>query len=141
MVVACLGCSGRVASPGANPPARPPAASDAAIADAAPKGVSEAEAREILNRAFRDAGLRVVNDLGWQKPAIDVTLDGYDPEREVGYEYVAEAERGTELDESELKELRNYPRILVLHPSSASAIREQAEEFLVTILAPDGGSE
>ncbi len=87
---------------------------------------------------FREAGWRIVNDAPWREGAIEVTLDGYDPEHDLGYEYVAERERNTELSSSEQGRLRQHARILVLDACSGEELRAQAERFLQSLAASLG---
>lgn len=101
-------------------------------------GVPEAIARELLDRLFREAGLRIVNDVKWSRPGIELTLDGYDPERDVGYEYIAAAEAGAELDESERIALQTHPRIFVAAPAARDQLQSAAEAFLAALASPAG---
>jgi hypothetical protein len=92
--------------------------------------VSEVEARFLLNRMFREAGLRIVNDHHFRKPNIEVTLDGYDPERGVGYEYVAAQEQGTDLSSDELVVLKEVDGIFIAIGGSLDQLEAEAEAFL-----------
>ncbi len=83
-----------------------------------------------MNRLFREAGLRIVNDRVFSKGIVSVTLDGLDPERGIGYEYIASIERGTDLSLREAADLDAEPGILVLRSSSLDEVEERARAFL-----------
>jgi len=51
-------------------------------------GVSEAEGRRVLKAAFAAAGFNIVEDYHFCEDGVEVTFDGFDPERRVGYEYM-----------------------------------------------------
>ncbi len=64
--------------------------------------LSEAAARAVLSERFRAAGYRVRYDVPLARPGeFAFTADGYDPDRRVGFEYVAASERDTELSRTE----------------------------------------
>lgn len=110
-------------------PRVPPQVFDAGVTDAEQDGVSEVEARLLLNQMFRDAGLRIVNDYPFRKTDIEVTLDGYDPERGIGFEYLAPSERGADLSQSEGLALANEDVFLV-NGGSLEELERAAERFL-----------
>ncbi len=90
VLAACGGGAGERA-----PIPRPTFAADAAPGpDAAPEPpdagppLTEAEARALIAGRFRAAGLRIRQDV----PVGGVTLDGADPQKQIGYEYVAEGD-------------------------------------------------
>lgn len=95
-LVACGGGSGErpVLRPGAPTP-QPTLRADAStgldaagpLPDAGPT-LTEAQARALLAERFRAAGLRIRQDV----PVGGVTLDGADPQKHIGYEYVAEGD-------------------------------------------------
>lgn len=93
---------------------------------------SEIRARDILFTAFRDAGMVPIDDFLLEAPGLNVTLDGYDPERKLGFEYVAVDEELTDITATELKLLKRYSdaRILVVAATQESEIIEQAQAFL-----------
>ncbi|GAB4510745.1 MAG: hypothetical protein Tsb0020_28260 [Haliangiales bacterium] len=69
---------------------------------AASPALSEAAARAVLSERFRAAGYRVRYDVPLSRPGeFAFTADGYDPDRRVGFEYVATSERDTELSRAE----------------------------------------
>ena len=94
---------------------------------------SEVAARSLLNRLFRDAGLRIVNDRIFAKGQVEVTLDGYDPERGIGYEYIASEERGTDLSRQEELDLEDESDILVLSGGTLAEVEERALAFLAAL--------
>ncbi len=51
-------------------------------------GASEAEGRKVLRAAFTAAGYQIVEDYHFVEDDVDVTFDGFDPARRVGYEYM-----------------------------------------------------
>ena len=65
----------------------------------------------------------------------DVTLDGFDPRRRVGFEYVSFAERGRDLDAGEAAALERAAevRVLVVLAADSAAIEEQARAFLAEL--------
>ena len=118
------------------PPVQDPTPPSPHQADAAaPEGpsASEVAARSLLNRLFRDAGLRIVNDRIFAKGQVEVTLDGYDPERGIGYEYIASEERGTDLSRQEELELKGESGILVLSDGTLEQVEKRALDFLAAI--------
>lgn len=106
-----------------------------APAEAAPgaQALSESAARALLADAFRAAGFRVRYDVPVARDgAFALTVDGYDPMRRVGFEYVAEEERGAELDAGERSLLARDPeqRVLVIDAVDAAGLEERAQRFL-----------
>ena len=95
--------------------------------------LSEVSARRILNQRFRNAGYRILNDSLWKEEDIEVTLDGYDPEKEVGFEYIAPSEVGVDITDAETHRLRGHRAILVVEPMSKQRLERYIEEFLSKI--------
>lgn len=135
----CLFACGTRASPPASARTTPQATTydrtpAMAPAEAAPVAVlSEAAARAILARRFRAAGFRVRYDVPIARPgAFDVTVDGYDPARQVGFEYVDTAERDTDLHAAERAALERDPehRILVVDATDAAGLEARITPFL-----------
>lgn len=64
-----------------------------------PDMMTEAEARMIVERVFRDNGVAlwadVEVDFTYGGDTVTLEVDGYDPALEVGYEYVAPPDRST----------------------------------------------
>jgi hypothetical protein len=98
--------------------------------------LSEAAARALLAERFRASGLRVRYDVPVARDdAFALTVDGYDPVRRVGFEYVADDERDTDLDDDERAALARDPeqRILIVDAADAAAVDALAERFLHTV--------
>ncbi len=110
----------------------PPA--DAAV------GISEVQARRELDILFRDAGLRILNDEPLLGAAIEVVLDGYDPERHIGYEYIDASEAAQSLSADERVNLARDHRLLFLDACSLDELRRAASSFLERATSPDAGS-
>jgi len=97
---------------------------DAGSPDAVFKAVDaigETEARSILSDVFRGAGYRILYDV---MVSSSVALDGFDPRKKVGYEYVAVG------DLAAPSGLESVGQVLVLGPSSREKITEQAKAFV-----------
>jgi hypothetical protein len=85
--------------------------------------LTEAAARALLAERFRAAGFRVRYDVQVARDgAFALTVDGYDPARRVGFEYVAEAEAGVDLDPDERTALArdHAQRILIIDAAGAA---------------------
>jgi hypothetical protein len=109
-----------------------------AVVDAGP-ATSEHLARAVLDRMFRDAGLRILSDVPVELPGAVFTVDGFDPERRIGYEYLDEQELGLDLEEAELTWLKqNDTSILVIEPTTSDRVESIAQRFLQR-LTPDAG--
>lgn len=72
-------------------------------------------------------------------------MDGYDPERHLGFEYVAVAERGTDLDDAERAALardRDHG-ILVVDATDAASLDAASTSFLAErqLLDSEDGSD
>jgi hypothetical protein len=68
-------------------------------------------------------------------------LDGYDPERGVGYEYIASEERGTDLSRQEKLDLEDEPDILVLSGGTLEELEARALDFLAGLNPSNPESE
>lgn len=138
-------CSGGTSQVTAEPA---PTLLDAAVASAPPvtldagPSLSETAARAILAERFRAAGLRVLHDVTIEIGAGAVTLDGYDPQRRVGFEYVDARERGGDLDDAEAEALAaaDDPRVLVVAATDERELRRRVDRFLGQIVE-DAGAE
>jgi hypothetical protein len=118
---------------------------DRAAAPGPTAGLDEAGARFLLAARFRAAGFRIVADVPLSEGDVALTVDGFDPERRVGYEYVAAEERGVELDEAERDRLARLAgvTVLVMDAADAAAVSALADRFLSGIArapGPDAGS-
>jgi hypothetical protein len=138
-----LGCS----SPAARPiePAPAPIAIDAGIdapvpIDAGP-AIDEVHARAQLGAVFRAAGLRLRYDVRVVGAGYEFTADGYDPERRIGFEYIAPAEIGTDISGDEPARLAadDRVRILLIGPADARTVAAAADAFAARHLHPDAG--
>lgn len=100
--------------------------------------MSEIEARALLSERFRNAGFRVVHDVLVTKDGYQITADGYDPDRGVGFEYIAESERGTDVSAEERSALggRGQP-ILILDAAGQQRVSKAVDSFLGAL--PDAG--
>lgn len=94
--------------------------------------VSETEARTLLAERFRAAGYRVRYDVRITGQGFDITVDGYDPDARVGFEYIAPAERDTDVmaDEREHLVRDGAHRVLILDPLPRSALEQRIDAFL-----------
>jgi len=92
--------------------------------------LDEASARWLLASRFRAAGLRVVEDVTIEADGIALVVDGFDPGRRVGYEYVAPEEREVELDAARRVAAQADPRILVVDAAGAESIERAIDAFL-----------
>jgi hypothetical protein len=154
-VVLCLACAGArdgrhvpvAVEHGARPDGgtradRPRAGAGPALDGDGP-ALTEAAARALLAERFRAAGFRVRYDVQVAREgAFALTVDGYDPARRVGFEYVAEAEAGADLDPDERTALArdHEQRILIIDAAGAAGaadeVRGLAERFLQALDTP-----
>jgi hypothetical protein len=124
---------------GAESGTSPGAATVAPEVDASPgEHLDEASARRLIAARLRAAGLRVVEDVPLRAEGLDVTLDGFDPARRVGYEYVAADERGADLDDGERGRLAGLAdaRVLVVDSAGAEQVTAAVERFAAALAAP-----
>lgn len=119
-----------------------------APADAAPRPIDagpplgETEARLLAADRFRRAGLRIRQDVRVIRTGLyDLTLDGWDPEQRVGYEYIAPEEAGLDLDGPELAELARDStlRVLILDRTDRPTTTALIEAFLADLIGADAG--
>lgn len=109
------------------------------LASRAPAGegsqLSEEAARALLAQRFRAAGFRVRYDVAIARAgAFALTVDGYDPVHRVGFEYVATAERDTDLNAAERTALAHErsERILIVDAAGAAGLDAAVTRFLDT---------
>ena len=50
--------------------------------------MNEREGCEVLERCFRHAGLAIARDYLFHEDGVKVTLDGFDPTKRVGFEFI-----------------------------------------------------
>ena len=107
------------------------------------KGCTETEGRAVLKEAFTAAGFEIQEDFPMQGMGLDVTLDGWDPVRRVGYEYLTrEADDRREFTEPEIARLyskmgRGELHILLIDGEGKpdkEMIRYLAQNFLRSIV-------
>ena len=135
-----------------------PAAGDGSSAIPGPP-VTEAVARALLARRFRDAGWRIRSDVrvtssgnsgdapdsvapdsdaAADPSAFELTVDGYDPEARIGFEYIDPSEAGADLSPTERTALASNSthRILIVDPADSDRVLELADRFLARHAAP-----
>lgn len=147
VAIAAAACGGeRAADPRPDAPRTgDPVEVPAAHAASAPAGgpLDEASARLLIASLLREAGLRVVADVPLGAGGVEVTLDGFDPARRIGYEYVAADERGADLDDAERPRIAGMAgtRVLVIDSGDAEAVTGAVERFLATGDEASAGDE
>jgi hypothetical protein len=84
--------------------------------------LTEARAREILGKRFAAAGAALEPDYSFREGDLMVTLDGYDPDRRIGFAFVshADADVVTDFDEATDEAFRQLAaaaraHVLVVH--------------------------
>jgi hypothetical protein len=98
--------------------------------------VSEASGREILRGVFEQAGYQIIEDYPLDVGGTTIHLDGYDPRRRVGYEYVtAEAGDREEITPSVYVALEAMMRrgelaIFLVDEIDVGGLAEGAKRFL-----------
>lgn len=98
--------------------------------------MSEAAARAVLSERFRRAGFRIRYDVRVRVDGqFDITFDGFDPDEQVGFEYVDEVERGTDLVDAERAALESSGdyRVFVIDAVDPAVLAASADMFLSTI--------
>ena len=115
-----------------------PGAADAAVpsGDAAAQTthhIGETEARAILADAFRKAGFRILYDVALPAdgPGSTIAVDGFDPRKKVGYEYIASEELAT------AESLRKFAptSVLVVGPATREDVQAAAATFVAALIA------
>ena len=109
--------------------------------------ISEASAREVINRRLTMYGARLQSDYAFHEGTVLCTLDAYDPELGVGYAYISHADEDivTDIDsetELALHELmyQNCCYVMVIHDSNVRSIEQlviYVDQFLQQIPHPD----
>ncbi len=149
LAIAAAACGGeRAAEPGPDAPRTSDGvASEGHASEAgpgAPTGqLDEASARLLIAGRLRAVGLRVVADVPLGAGGVEVTLDGFDPARRIGYEYVAADERGHDLEDAERERLAGVAgtRVLVIDSGDAEAVESAVERFLAAGAGPSPAAE
>ncbi len=96
---------------------------------------TEVQARRLLDRLFRQAGLRIVNDYFCEGAICcggtgGITLDGWDPEKAVGYEYVDVSEAGLELREEQALASQSCVGVFLSRATDIERLERSAKQFL-----------
>jgi hypothetical protein len=107
--------------------------------------VAESLARELIFRRMGNEGFELTHDFAFSYEDLLVTLDGFDEQRKVGFQYVshADADVVTDVDsgvEERLRELsmQGIIQVLVIHDhdaTTADIVLERVESFLATLPA------
>jgi hypothetical protein len=105
--------------------------------------VAESLARELIARGMAKAGFNIEADYAFSHGDLLVNLDGFDPTKRVGFQYIshADADVVTDVDtdvEEKLQELARtgVVHILVIHDHNATTsekVVEQVEAFLAAL--------
>jgi hypothetical protein len=112
--------------------------------------MQESAACAVLKARFEAAGFRIVENRMFDEDGIRFEMDGFDPDRRVGYEYVTEeAGDSWDVDDSvktALAERKDKGElfILVVEESEApdeKALCEKADAFLAELPADDDGDD
>jgi len=138
---AALGCSAAAPAPQPAPklPEAPPAPEARAPAPALGPTIDEAHARVVLNESFRNAGLRVLADVEVAVGGRAVTIDGFDPDKRIGFEYSASQELPVQAGLEKACEAETSARILVVDATDEATLRARAAAFLQRY-APETGT-
>lgn len=100
--------------------------------------------RAILREVFQEAGLQIQEEFHFTSAGVSVCLDGYDPVRRVGYEYITTADGDREelspLVVAELDRLNEEGVICLFliderFIRGEECLREAAGDFLAEILS------
>lgn len=78
--------------------------------------LGEREGREVLRKVFEEAGLTIQEDFSMTLGSFYLNIDGYDPERRMGYEYITtEEDDRTVLHEALIEELDRLNEAGLMH--------------------------
>ena len=101
--------------------------------------MSEASGREILRGVFEQAGYEIVESYPLEVGGTTINLDGYDPKRRVGYEYItSEAGDREEITPTVFVELEAMMRrgelaIFLVDEADVGGLAEGAKRFLARV--------
>jgi hypothetical protein len=98
--------------------------------------MSEAAARAFLSDRFRRAGFRIRYDVRVRVDGVfDITFDGFDPDKQVGFEYIDAIERDTDVLDAERSALESSTdyRVFVIDAVDPAVLTASAEMFLSMI--------
>ena len=93
--------------------------------------IGETEARAILADAFRRAGYRILYDVEFANAERLLAIDGFDPRKKVGYEYIA----SDEVEIGRVVKAAALESVLVVGPTSREEVIEAAAKFVATLVA------
>lgn len=107
-------------------PTLPPSASASGMVTLSGNRLPEALAREIINRRFAQAGYQMEPDFPFAHGDTLVTLDGFDPQNRIGFQYISHADQDVVTDHdlatsAALKRIESAggARVLVIHDGEA----------------------
>ena len=110
----------------AKAPTIPPTSAASGMVTLSGNRLPEALARELINRRFAQAGYTMEPDFRFHHGDTLVTLDGFDPEHKVGYQYISHADQDVVTDHDmatslAFKELEaeGHARVLIIHDGEA----------------------
>lgn len=105
--------------------------------------LGEDDARALLTTRFTTAGISLVADYPFQRDDLAVTLDGYDPERKIGFAYLSHADADVVTDFDEATELAfqelardGVAQVLVVHDSdtpNADVLERRIDAFFAAL--------
>lgn len=136
-----LACGNPRAHPGGQTPHATGALGDAGVVptDAGP-ALDEVTARAALFDAFANRGYRLRYDVPVElAPGVVVAVDGYDPDRLVGYEYISAEEKGLEVTAAARAAWpKKAPYILLIGPTDAATLDRALAAFWSRPKLPPG---
>lgn len=107
-------------------PTLPPSASASGMVTLSGDRLPEELARELITRRFAKAGYQLQSDYRFHHGDTLVTLDGFDPEHRVGFQYISHADQDVVTDHDvattlALKQLEadGQARVLIIHDGEA----------------------
>lgn len=107
-------------------PTLPPTNTASGMVTLSGERLSEELARELITRRFSRSGYTMQADYRFHHGDTLVTLDGFDPERQVGFQYISHADQDVVTDHDvsttlALKELEaeGQTRVLIIHDGEA----------------------
>ena len=129
LIAVCLAACGSAPAPAPLAPTSAPRQAPPAAAAEPPPTITEIEARVILTEAFRAAGYRILYDVPVPLGSATVAIDGFDPEKKVGFEYRAAAETAAWTGDLPAG---IDARILVIDAADRDTVEQKAAAFLAT---------
>ena len=92
--------------------------------------LTELAARAILGTHFRRAGFRILRDEAISLGSKTVWLDGFDPEHNVGYEYISAGDEKLAVEEVTTEARKRGLEVLVLQAQTKASAELAIEKFL-----------